>query len=157
MYTTEHVDTDNGKLDIEFDKDFLAKVDFTRGGFAANAYVSMTRIKAGDVENKYDNVINGKDYLSNTVTTHTEEPPAPVTPTTPTQPTTPVTPSTPAAPAPEATPVLATPNKAATPTPAPAAVLPQTGNNQSKAAMLLGLAGALASFGLLGGRKKRHG
>lgn len=156
-YTTQHVDTDNGKLDIEFDKDFLAKVDFTRGGFAANAYVSMTRIKAGDVENKYDNVINGKDYLSNTVTTHTEEPPAPVTPTTPTQPTTPVTPSTPAAPAPEATPVLATPNKAATPTPAPAAVLPQTGNNQSKAAMLLGLAGALASFGLLGGRKKRHG
>ena len=183
-YTTQTIDTENGKVDIEFSKDFLAKVDFTKGGFKADAYVSMTRVKAGDVTNQYTNVINGKDYLSNTVKTHTDEPKQPETPTTPTTPETPATPETPQSTTPEvpqsttpATPQSATPaavtptTPAATPTPvsAPAAKvespatpaqkqasLPQTGNDdKAKGAMLLGLGGLLMSFGLLGSKKKK--
>ena len=73
-YTLQTIDTTNGSVDIEFDKNFLKQVDFDKGSFGASAYLNMKRIKAGDVYNKYTNVINGKEYLSNTVVTHTAEP-----------------------------------------------------------------------------------
>ena len=76
-YTTQTIDSTKGAVDIEFDKDFLSSIDFDKGGFGASVYLAMKRIKAGDVYNKYTNVINGKDYVSNTVETHTDEPKAP--------------------------------------------------------------------------------
>lgn len=82
-YTTQTIDTKNGAVDIEFDKDFLNKIDFDKGGFGASAYLDMKRIKAGDVYNKYSNIINGKEYVSNTVKTHTDEPKKPTPAPTP--------------------------------------------------------------------------
>ncbi|KGL66420.1 hypothetical protein LX03_08585 [Limosilactobacillus mucosae] len=73
-YTTQTIDQDNGIVDIEFDQDFLTKVDFTNSEFGATAYLKMRRVKAGDVENKYVNSINNQAFNSNTVKTHTDEP-----------------------------------------------------------------------------------
>ena len=157
-YTTQEIDTQNGAVDIEFDKDFLSRVDIDKGGFGASVYLNMKRVKAGDVTNKYTNIINGKKYVSNTVKTHTDEPkkpePKPMPKPTPETP----TPAKPEAQNP-ATPVVAT----ITPAPAPApkeeqpqqAALPQTGNEQNVAA-LTGLAGLLFGLGALGFRKKKR-
>lgn len=157
-YTTQEIDTQNGAVDIEFDKDFLSRVDIDKGGFGASVYLNMKRVKAGDVTNKYTNIINGKKYVSNTVKTHTDEPkkpePKPMPKPTPETP----TPAKPEVQTP-ATPVVAT----ITPAPAPApkeeqpqqAALPQTGNEQNVAA-LTGLAGLLFGLGALGFRKKKR-
>ena len=51
--------------------------------FQADVFVEMTRIKAGDVENKVSHVVNGIEVSSNTVKTHTDVPPTPVQPKTP--------------------------------------------------------------------------
>ena len=86
--------TENGKVDIEFDKNFLANVDLSKSSFGATAYLKMKRVKSGTVQNKYTNSINNIDFSSNTVTTTTEEPKKPETPpTTPKKPETPVTPT----------------------------------------------------------------
>lgn len=157
-YTTQEIDTQNGAVDIEFDKDFLSRVDIDKGGFGASVYLNMKRVKAGDVTNKYTNIINGKKYVSNTVKTHTDEPkkpePKPMPKPTPETP----TPAKPEVQTP-ATPVVAT----IAPAPAPApkeeqpqqAALPQTGNEQNVAA-LTGLAGLLFGLGALGFRKKKR-
>lgn len=157
-YTTQEIDTQNGAVDIEFDKDFLSRVDIDKGGFGASVYLNMKRVKAGDVTNKYTNIINGKKYVSNTVKTHTDEPKKPEPKPMPKP-----TPETPTPAKPEvqnpATPVVAT----ITPAPAPApkeeqpqqAALPQTGNEQNAAA-LTGLAGLLFGLGALGFRKKKR-
>ena len=157
-YTTQEIDTQNGAVDIEFDKDFLSRVDIDKGGFGASVYLNMKRVKAGDVTNKYTNIINGKKYVSNTVKTHTDEPKKPEPKPMPKP-----TPETPTPAKPEvqnpATPVVAT----ITPAPAPApkeeqpqqAALPQTGNEQNVAA-LTGLAGLLFGLGTLGFRKKKR-
>ena len=151
-YTTQVIDTENGAVDVEFDKDFLAKVDIDKSAFGASVYLNMKRVKAGDVTNKYTNIINGKKYVSNTVKTHTDEPKKPETPKTPTPTPKPATPQ-PAQPKVEtpAQPVIA----AVTPAPVqpkaePQQELPQTGNDGSKAAAagFVGLLLALGSFGL---------
>lgn len=151
-YTTQVIDTENGAVDVEFDKDFLAKVDIDKSAFGASVYLNMKRVKAGDVTNKYTNIINGKKYVSNTVKTHTDEPKKPETPKTPTPTPKPETPQ-PAQPKVEtpAQPVIA----AVTPAPVqpkaePQQELPQTGNDSSKAAAagFVGLLLALGSFGL---------
>ena len=151
-YTTQVIDTENGAVDVEFDKDFLAKVDIDKSAFGASVYLNMKRVKAGDVTNKYTNIINGKKYVSNTVKTHTDEPKKPETPKTPTPSLKPETPQ-PAQPKVEtpAQPVIA----AVTPAPVqpkaePQQELPQTGNDGSKAAAagFVGLLLALGSFGL---------
>lgn len=151
-YTTQVIDTENGAVDVEFDKDFLAKVDIDKSAFGASVYLNMKRVKAGDVTNKYTNIINGKKYVSNTVKTHTDEPKKPGTPKTPTPTPKPETPQ-PAQPKVEAPaqPVIA----AVTPAPVqpkaePQQELPQTGNDGSQAAAagFVGLLLALGSFGL---------
>lgn len=177
-YTTQVVDTENGKVDIEFDKNFLASVDLSKSSFGATAYLKMKRVKSGTVQNKYTNSINNIDFSSNTVTTttETEEPKKPETPsTTPKTPETPVTPTetpktTPTpTPAPQVTPVqepvmaaVATPAQVATPAPqqsssaAPQEALPQTGNANESGLVAAGLAGFLVSLGAFSLKKKRN-
>lgn len=72
--TKQSIDTQNGVVSIEFNKDFLSQIDFSKSGFSASAFLNMKRIKSGVVYNKYTNIINGKDYVSNTVKTTTDEP-----------------------------------------------------------------------------------
>lgn len=167
-YTLQTIDTKNGSVDIEFDKSFLSQIDFSKGGFGASAYLNMKRIKAGDVYNKYTNTINGKDYISNTVKTHTDQPketpkqtpketPA-KTPTPAEAPKTTPAPATPAQPVmAAATPQVATPEPVSEPQPKQQA-LPQTGNKAEDVAALLGLL-ALGVVGTasLPMRKKRYG
>lgn len=175
-YTTQVVDTENGKVDIEFDKNFLASIDLSKSSFGATAYLKMKRVKSGTVQNKYTNSINNIDFSSNTVTTTTEEPKKPETPsTTPKTPETPVTPTetpktTPTpTPAPQVTPVqepvmagVATPAQVATPAPqqpssaAPQEALPQTGNANESGLVAAGLAGFLVSLGAFSLKKKRN-
>ena len=164
-YTTQVVDQANGKVTIEFDKDFLSKVDFTKSEFGATTYLKMKRVKAGDVENTYDNTINGESFKSNTIKTHTDEPKADTpkneTPKTETpKSTTPVTPAS--------TPLQSTaqPQMAAMASPALAQpqqkseqqALPQTGNAKDEREALLGA----AILGIVGAtmipvRRKRYG
>src|SRR5699024_8622099 len=59
-FTLQTIDTQNGAVDIEFDKNFLKQIDFSKGGFGASAYLNMKRIKAGDVYNKYTNTKIGR-------------------------------------------------------------------------------------------------
>lgn len=175
-YTTQVVDTENGKVDIEFDKNFLASVDLSKSSFGATAYLKMKRVKSGTVQNKYTNSINNIDFSSNTVTTTTEEPKKPETPsTTPKTPETPVTPTetpktTPTpTPAPQVMPVqepimaaVATPVQVAAPAPqqpssaAPQEALPQTGNENESGLVAAGLAGFLVSLGAFSLKKKRN-
>lgn len=173
-YTTQVVDTKNGKVDIEFDKNFLANVDLSKSSFGATAYLKMKRVKSGTVQNKYTNSINNIDFSSNTVTTTTEEPKKPETPpTTPKTLETPVTPTetpkTTPTPAPQVTPVqepvvaaVATPAQVATPAPqqpssaAPQEALPQTGNANESGLVAAGLAGFLVSLGAFSLKKKRN-
>ena len=149
-YTTQTIDTKNGAVDIEFDKDFLNKIDFDKGGFGASAYLDMKRIKAGDVYNKYSNIINGKEYVSNTVKTHTDEPKKPTPAPTP-KPAVPnknkvTTPAQPvmAVSMPQEVAQIVTP-KVETHSQQPGQSLPQTGNNTNKDTLL----GAIA-LGVIG-------
>lgn len=148
QYAVQNIDQTNGKVTIEFSKDFLSKIDFTKGGFSATAYLAMKRIKAGTVYNMYDNTINNVVYKSNTVETNTPEPEKPTTPSTPQTPSTPSTPSTPTA--------SSTPTTPATPA-QQQSQLPQTGNDANLEELLglavIGLTGMMA----LGLRKKRYG
>ena len=162
-YTTQTIDQENGKVDIEFVSDFLAKVDRTKSEFGATAYLAMTRIKAGDVENKYTNTINGTEFTSNTVTSHTDEP-KPTTPETPSTPKT-ETPTTPQSTTPETPiktsqqPVFAAVQPAtvaAERQATPQQALPQTGNDKDEALALTGLASLLFGLGTLGLKKRRR-
>ena len=149
-YTAQAIDVQNGAVDIEFDKDFLNKIDFEKGGFGASAYLDMKRIKAGDVYNKYSNIINGKEYVSNTVKTHTEEPKKPTPAPTPkpaatkTEITTPVQPVMAASMPQEAT-QIATPKVETQDQQQSNQSLPQTGNDTNKDALI----GAIA-LGVIG-------
>ncbi|WP_414152246.1 LPXTG cell wall anchor domain-containing protein [Limosilactobacillus reuteri] len=175
-YTTQVVDTENGKVDIEFDKDFLSKIDTTKTSFGATAYLKMKRVKSGTVNNKYTNTINNIEFVSNEVTTTTDEPKKPETPQKPQVPQTPVTPKEPSTSVKEVPQTLATTPQESfsqqTPvTPvvaaiAPAAIqqannqqpqqeLPQTGNDQNEAAVT-GFAGMLIALGAWSLRKKKH-
>lgn len=162
-YTTQTIDQDNGIIDIEFDQDFLTKVDYAKSEFGATAYVKMKRVKAGDVENKYVNSINNQAFNSNTVKTHTDEP-KPATPKNET-PTTPqaTTPETPLSPKTSQQPVFAAVQPAALQTASQSQApsqgqqqLPQTGNDKDEALALTGLASLLFGLGTLGMKKRRR-
>ena len=71
-YTSQVVDKDKGKVDISFDNTFLKSILET-SAFQAEAYLQMTRIQAGTVENTYRHTVNGVEVVSNTVVTHTPE------------------------------------------------------------------------------------
>ena len=73
-YTTQ-IMTD-GKVDIEFDKEFLDKVDLD-SEFQAEVYLQMERIASGEVKNTFIHTVNGVEETSNTVTTFTKEPEKP--------------------------------------------------------------------------------
>ena len=165
-YTTQTIDQDNGIVDIEFDQDFLTKVDFANSEFGATAYLKMKRVKAGDVENKYVNSINNQAFNSNTVKTHTDEPksetPKNETPTTPATPQA-TTPETPLSPKTSQQPVFAAVQpaalQAASQSQAPSQgqqQLPQTGNDKDEALALTGLASLLFGLGTLGMKKRRR-
>lgn len=162
-YTTQTIDQDNGIIDIEFDQDFLTKVDYAKSEFGATAYLKMKRVKAGDVENKYVNSINNQAFNSNTVKTHTDEP-KPATPKNET-PTTPqaTTPQTPLSPKTSQQPVFAAVQPAALQTASQSQApsqgqqqLPQTGNDKDEALALTGLASLLFGLGTLGMKKRRR-
>ena len=73
-FTSQVVDKAKGKVDISFDDAFLKSILET-SVFQAEAYLQMTRIQAGTVENTYRHTVNGVEVVSNTVVTHTPEEP----------------------------------------------------------------------------------
>ena len=146
-HVSQNIDTKTGSVEFSVDKDFLDKVDFDKSGFAADILMSVKRIKAGEVDNTYTNIINGQKFGSNTVHSTTPEPKVPETPATPK---TPETPSVPVAQT--QTPATPQPVKMVTSTPAPKApespALPQMGDESDSKATAVGL--ALLGIGLVG-------
>ena len=134
-YTTQ-IMTD-GKVDIEFDKEFLDKIDLD-SEFQAEVYLQMERIASGEVKNTFIHTVNGVEEISNTVTTFTKEPEKPVEPEKPEEPKQSVPPKV----------EEKTPNKSA------GKVLPNTGvadNDGTSTAIALT---ALATAGFIARRKK---
>ena len=82
-YTTQIMK--DGKVDIEFDKEFLDKIDLD-SEFQAEVYLQMERIASGEVKNTFIHTVNGVEETSNTVTTFTKEPEKPVEPEKPGKP-----------------------------------------------------------------------
>ena len=134
-YTTQII-TD-GKVDIEFDKEFLDKIDLD-SEFQAEVYLQMERIASGEVKNTFIHMVNGVEETSNTVTTFTKEPEKPVEPEKPEEPKQSVPPKV----------EEKTPNKST------GKVLPNTGvadNDGTSTAIALT---ALATAGFIARRKK---
>ena len=134
-YTTQ-IMTD-GKVDIEFDKEFLDKIDLD-SEFQAEVYLQMERIASGEVKNTFIHMVNGVEEISNTVTTFTKEPEKPVEPEKPEEPKQSVPPKV----------EEKTPNKST------GKVLPNTGvadNDGTSTAIALT---ALATAGFIARRKK---
>lgn len=115
----------DGVWSFEFDKDFLENLS-GKEDFSAKAYLEVKRIAYGDVYNEYTNTINGVEYLSNKVVTHTPEP-------TPEKPQTPEKPKVPETPAPQ-------PQAPATPATPERKVLPNTGDADSIIPTVVGFA-----------------
>ena len=69
----------DGKVNIEFDKKFLDKVDLD-SEFQAEVYLQMERINPGEFENTFVHTVNGIEVRSNTVKTKTEKPKDPEAP-----------------------------------------------------------------------------
>ena len=118
--------------------------------------MGVKRIKAGEVDNTYTNIINGQKFGSNTVHSTTPEPKVPETPATPK---TPETPSVPVAQT--QTPATPQPVKMVTSTPAPKApespALPQTGEaNDTLAEEVVGFAAIVAALGMAGTSLKKR-
>ncbi|MCR4913482.1 MAG: LPXTG cell wall anchor domain-containing protein [Lactobacillus sp.] len=155
-HVSQNIDTKTGSVEFSVDKDFLDKVDFDKSGFAADVLMSVKRIKAGEVDNTYTNIINGQKFGSNTVHSTTPEPKVPETPATPK---TPETPSVPVAQT--QTPATPQPVKMVTSTPAPKApespALPQTGEaNDTLAEEVVGFAAIVAALGMAGTSLKKR-
>ena len=68
----------SGKWAYTIDKEFLNSLG-VKGTFDADFYVEVERILAGEVENKFVNIINSQE-MDAKVTTHTPEPPKPEEP-----------------------------------------------------------------------------
>ena len=155
-HVSQNIDTKTGSVEFSVDKDFLDEVDFDKGGFAADILMSVKRIKAGEVDNTYTNIINGQKFGSNTVHSTTPEPKTPETPATPQTPTTTpsasvTTPQTPATPQPVKM-VTSTPSKAPE---SPA--LPQMGEtNDTLAEEVVGFAAIVAALGMAGTSLKKR-
>nr|WP_239456657.1 SspB-related isopeptide-forming adhesin [Ligilactobacillus salivarius] len=155
-HVSQNIDTKTGSVEFSVDKDFLDKVDFDKSGFAADILMSVKRIKAGEVDNTYTNIINGQKFGSNTVHSTTPEPKEPETPATPK---TPETPSVPVAQT--QTPATPQPVKMVTSTPAPktpeSPALPQTGEaNDTLAEEVVGFAAIVAALGMAGTSLKKR-
>ena len=134
-YTTQ-IMTD-GKVDIEFDKEFLDKIDLD-SEFQAEVYLQMERIASGEVKNTFIHTVNGVEETSNTVTTFTKEPEKPVEPEKPEEPKQPEIPKV----------EEKTPNKST------GKVLPNTGVADTDGTSTAIALTALATAGFIARRKK---
>ena len=76
QYVESSHDAKDGKIEIGFKKEFLDTIS-KDSEFQSEVLLTMVRINHGEVENKYTNVVNGIEVVSNTVKTTT---PPPVTP-----------------------------------------------------------------------------
>ncbi|MFC3928845.1 SspB-related isopeptide-forming adhesin [Streptococcus caprae] len=82
-------DEEKGEWAYRIDEAFLRSLG-VEGTFDADFYIEVERIAAGDVENTFVNIVNGKEMTAK-VTTHTPEPAQPTPPQpTPPAPNTPV-------------------------------------------------------------------
>lgn len=63
---------EKGEWSYRFDKDFLSSLG-VEGTFDADFYIEVERISAGEVENTFINIVNGKEMIAK-VTTVTPEP-----------------------------------------------------------------------------------
>ncbi|ELY5747364.1 LPXTG cell wall anchor domain-containing protein [Streptococcus iniae] len=82
QYTETVYNKETGRYELAFKKDFLAKVA-RESEFGADDFITVKRVKAGDVYNDYTLYVNGNPVLSNKIVTHTPEKPQPPKPTTP--------------------------------------------------------------------------
>ena len=73
-------DKAKGQLEVGLKEEFLRSIT-KESEFQADVFVEMTRIQAGEVENKVSHIVNGIEVSSNTVKTHTDVPPTPTKPT----------------------------------------------------------------------------
>ena len=71
-------DDKKGEWAYSIDEEFLLSLG-VEGTFDADFYLEVERIAAGDVENTFVNIVNGKEMTAK-VTTHTPEPPQPTPP-----------------------------------------------------------------------------
>ena len=71
-------DDKKGEWAYSIDEEFLRSLG-VEGTFDADFYLEVERIAAGDVENTFVNIVNGKEMTAK-VTTHTPEPPKPTPP-----------------------------------------------------------------------------
>lgn len=69
---------EKGEWAYRIDEEFLRSLGI-EGTFDADFYLEVERIAAGDVENTFVNIVNGKEMTAK-VTTHTPEPPKPAQP-----------------------------------------------------------------------------
>lgn len=74
-------DEKKGEWAYRIDEDFLRSLGI-EGTFDADFYIEVERIAAGEVENTFVNIVNGKEMTAK-VTTHTPEPPTPTPPVKP--------------------------------------------------------------------------
>ncbi|MCQ9214499.1 LPXTG cell wall anchor domain-containing protein [Streptococcus sp. O1] len=74
---------EKGEWSYRFDKDFLNSLG-VEGTFDADFYIEVERISAGEVENTFVNIVNGKEMIAK-VTTVTPEPLVPLEPEPPVQ------------------------------------------------------------------------
>lgn len=74
--TSQVIYFEDGRVKIDFDKEFLAKID-TDSEFQAQIFLEMKRIAVGEFENKFTNIINDYEAVSNVVKTRTPAPPKP--------------------------------------------------------------------------------
>ena len=137
-YTTQ-IMTD-GKVDIEFDKEFLDKIDLD-SEFQAEVYLQMERIASGEVKNTFIHMVNGVEETSNTVITFTKEPEKPEKPVEPEKPEEPKQPEIPKV-------EEKTPNKST------GKVLPNTGVADTDGTSTAIALTALATAGFIARRKK---
>ncbi|MDQ8759083.1 SspB-related isopeptide-forming adhesin [Streptococcus ruminantium] len=78
-YTETVYNADTGLFELRFREDFLSQIPRS-SEFGSDAYLTVTRIASGTVENEYTLYVNGNPVLSNKVVTETPEPPKPEQP-----------------------------------------------------------------------------
>ncbi|WP_099832357.1 SspB-related isopeptide-forming adhesin [Streptococcus suis] len=75
-YTETVYNADTGLFEVRFREDFLSQIPRS-SEFGSDAYLTVTRIASGTVENEYTLYVNGNPVISNKVVTETPEPPKP--------------------------------------------------------------------------------
>ncbi|HEM3614307.1 TPA: LPXTG cell wall anchor domain-containing protein [Streptococcus suis] len=76
VYTETVYNADTGLFELRFREDFLSQIPRS-SEFGSDAYLTVTRIASGTVENEYTLYVNGNPVVSEKVVTETPEPPKP--------------------------------------------------------------------------------